>query len=175
MLSGWVIGLAIVTALGTLVSGVMFMGSVLFADFDTPVVVSSPRDCRLSEDQAAPKLFLAVDVTAISYVYGLDGASPINARGRKVERVAVVRSLPPLSELDDAEFLRILREGEENPSWFRDDVLSGVLVASVDTGEASGSLGGLKTRWSLGEPAAAQDLPLGIEFTRSACTVTRTK
>lgn len=174
VLSGWVIGLSIVTAIGALVVGVAIVAPVLFSDRYQPVVVSSPRDCRLGGDADAPRLYLTVDIAAMTTLLGLVEATPINSYGRKVEEVAVVPSVPPLSELDDAEFLQIVRDGQENPRWFGDDEIDGVVVAVVDLGDSSGSLHGLRTRWNLGEPAARQDIPLGIEVTPTMCTMTRT-
>lgn len=170
VLRGWVIALAVTVAVGTLILGGLIVRLSSTTPF--PVVVSSPRDCRLSEDADAPKLYIAVDLAAMSDG-SLMNASPINPRDRGVAAVGVVSSLPPLSALDDAEIMHIAHEAEENETWFGDDESTGVLVAVVDTGgQTSGHLQGLRTTWALGEPAVQQDLPLGVKFTPTTCTVT---
>lgn len=171
VLRGWVIALSIIIGIGMLVLGALFV-ALVFRTPPFPIVVSSPRDCRLSDDHDAPRLYVALDATAMSEG-DLAGASPINRYGRTVEAVGVVRSLPPLSALDDAVFESIVENADEVELRFGADASTGVIVAVIDTGgETSGHLYGLRTMWVLGEPAVEQDLPLGIDFTPTSCTVT---
>lgn len=90
-----------------------------------------------------------------------------------VVSLGVVPSIPPLSDLSDSELAGILEDAQETSSWFGDDRTRGVIVAAVNTGGwTSGEVTALRTVWSLGEPAAEQDLALGIAFSSARCTVT---
>lgn len=171
VLRGWVIALAVIVGVGTLIIGALLFRAY-FTTTPFPVVVSSPRECRLSDDTEAPRLYIAVDVTTV--IDGsLDSASPVRPRDGKVKAVGLVSSLAQLSSFTDAEFERIVEEASQNPSWFGDNESTGVVVAIVETdGQNSGALYGLRTVWVLGEPAVEQDLPLGITFTPISCAVT---
>jgi len=170
VLRGWVIALGITVGIGTLILGAVAVGT-LFSNSRAPIVVSSPRDCRLSEDVQAPKLYIAVDATAVRRGW-LIRASTIGPSRWGVEAAGVVPSIASLSVLNDADFVRIVEKAEEDSLQFGVDE-TGIIVAIVNiNGENGGSLDGLRTTWGLGEPAAEQDVPLGIRFTPTSCTVT---
>ncbi|WP_349426173.1 hypothetical protein [Microbacterium sp. LWS13-1.2] len=172
VLRGWVIALAAVVVVGALILGAVLF-HLLFFTKPAPVVVSSPRDCRTSTDPQTPKVYIAAEATALMDG-ALTGATTLVPSGWTVEAVGVVPSLPRLSTLDDSEFERIVHDAEENPMKFGETETTGVIVGVVDTGgETSGQLFGLRLTWVFGEPAAVQDLPLGIDFNANSCTVTR--
>ena len=108
---------------------------------------------------AVAEASIAIDLTAV-----IDGdlttASTIGPAGLTVDAVGVVPPFEPLSAMDDAEFLRIVEDAEEESRRFGDDDSTGVVVAVVDTAaQTDGGVRGLRKRWVLGEPAAEQDLP----------------
>ncbi|WP_147251298.1 hypothetical protein [Microbacterium sp. H6] len=81
--------------------------------------------------------------------------------------------MPEFAALDDAALTRIIERAAADSSMLSAKRPTGVLLVVLDTeGESSGSLAGLRTEWVLGEPVHQQDVPLGIEFTPSGCTVT---
>lgn len=168
---GWIIALGVVVVIGTLVlGGLMIRAFASTSPF--PVVVSSPRDCRLSADTDSPKLYVAIDTRNV-----IDGSlsrgSAIGYSGMEVDALGIVSSLPPLATLDDVEITRIAQEADEILPTFSESEESAVVVAVIDTaGRTSGRVDGLWTRWIIGEPAVEQDLPLGIEFDETDCTVT---
>ncbi|MFK3678151.1 hypothetical protein ACI2IP_10485 [Microbacterium sp. NPDC090218] len=178
LLRGWVIALAIVVLIGVLV-GVLTLGTLMFRWIfqvsPFPVVVSSPSDCRLGGDAQNPRLYVAVDVRMI--ISGaLTEASSLGPSGWEVEAAGVLHSMPALDSLGDAELTRLVERLDEDSVMLSEERPSGVVVAVLDTGGASnGSLAGLRTEWVVGEPVYAQDLPLGIEFTPTGCTVTRAR
>lgn len=171
VLRGWVIALAAVVLIALLGFGGLFFRA-LFATPSAPVVVSSPRDCRIGGDAQHPKLYVAVDVAMI--VGGsLARASSLGPSGWDVEAVGVRASLAPLSTLGDADLARIAASAVEDSKRLDEDNPRGVVVAILDTdGQVSGHLNGIRTLWVQGEPASEQDLALGIDFTPTSCTVT---
>jgi hypothetical protein len=175
VLRGWVIALAIAVGVGGVLIVVLIAALALrsFGATSFPVVESAPRDCRLSTDASTPRLYVALDATAVGGGY-LTSASPINGWDKKIVAVGVVSTLAPLSTLDDAGFERIVEDAAEDPPSFGDEITNGVIVAIVDTeGETDGRLYGLETNWVNGEPAYVQDLPLGVDFSPQRCTVAR--
>lgn len=174
MLRGWIIALAILVLIGLLLLGGVLL-RLVFATPASPVVVSSPRDCRLGGDAQHPKLYVAVDATMVVSA-DLVRASSVGPSGLQVDAVGIVPSAAPLSTLDDATFERMVAAAGEASGHLGEDAPNGVIVAVVDTdGERSGRLSGLRTTWVLGEPANEQDLALGIAFTPTSCTVTNTR
>lgn len=171
VLRGWVIALAAVVLVGVLTLGALLFRWV-FAVPPFPVVVSSPAECRLGGDPQSPKLYVTVDVRMIAGG-SLATVSSLGPRGWDVEAAGVVPSVPSLDSLDDAELTHIVESADEDPLGLGVEQPSGVLLVKLDTrGESSGSLAGLRTEWVEGEPAQQQDLPLGVEFTPTGCTVT---
>ncbi|MFE7844588.1 hypothetical protein ACFUTX_05250 [Microbacterium sp. NPDC057407] len=174
VLRGWVIALAIVVTVGALILG-FALAHLLFSNKPAPVVVTSPRDCRVSTHTQGTKVYLAADATALMEG-DLRSAATLVPSGWEVEAIGVVRSLPALSTLDDREFERIVHGAQQNPMKFGETDTTGVIVSIVNTGgERSGRLLGLRLTWVFGEPAAVQDLPLGIDFASNTCTVTRAR
>lgn len=171
LLRGWVTALAILVLIGVLIFGALLFRWV-FEVKPFPVVVSSPADCRLGGDADTPKLYVAVDVRMI--VSGsLTSASSIGPSEWNVETAGVLASLPPLASLDDVELTSAADRADRDSRRLGEDEPSGVVLAVLDTeGESSGHLDGLRVEWVLGEPVHEQDLPLGIDFTPTSCTVT---
>jgi hypothetical protein len=171
LLRGWVTGLAILGVVGVLILGALMFRWV-FQVSPFPVVVSSPAACHLGGDPQDPRLYVAVDVQRI-----VDGAlvdaSSLGPSGWTVEAAGVAASMPEFAALDDAALTRIIERAAADSSMLSATRPTGVLLVVLDTeGESSGSLAGLRTEWVLGEPVHQQDVPLGIEFTPSGCTVT---
>jgi hypothetical protein len=174
LLRGWVTALAILVLIGVLILGALLF-RWMFEVKPFPVVVSSPSDCRLGGDAQSPKLYVAVDVGMIASG-SLASASSVGPSEWDVEAAGLVPSVAGFSSLTDGELSRLIERADQDHFSLTEKDPTGVVLAMLDTdGESSGHLDGLRVEWVMGEPVHEQDLPLGIEFTPTSCTVTTTR
>ncbi|MFK3835755.1 hypothetical protein [Microbacterium sp. NPDC087868] len=140
------------------------------------LAVAVPRDCLLSVDAGAERVYIAIELTLLAQAYGYLSELTVPDRyAGEIEDAILLPALPPLAELTGGEIGSVLTAAADRSLFLSSegDRSAGVLLVVVDVTNADAvrRIDGIELVWSGGEPVYEQSVPLGIDYGDGSCDV----